>query len=180
MSTPPRPIGFCAMRLAKPLGADRKRRYRADRDRSAETHHEGRGDAGPEQALRQSEHQHDDRAGARPQSDGHHRGQAAPPAARSRQLLRLGAVGMTPWQYIKLLMVVMVAVAVKMRGLTDGAREACRRGILRLPSFTMKIAAHIVGVIAVPMCVGVAARGAAGTFGLQVAKRVEEAIPLDP
>ncbi|MGC2590873.1 MAG: hypothetical protein WA425_03005, partial [Xanthobacteraceae bacterium] len=85
---------------------------------------------------------------------------------------------MTPGQYVKLLVVVMVAVAVKMRGLTDGAREARRRGILRLPGFSMKIAAaHIVGVIAVPMCVGVAGRGVAGTFGLQVANRAEEAIP---
>ena len=48
-------------------------------------------DAGPEQALRQREHQHQDRARAGPQPDRDDRRQAALPAARPGQFLGSGA-----------------------------------------------------------------------------------------
>ena len=98
------------------LGADRERRDRRHRDGGAEPHDQGRGDAGPEQALRQREHQHDDRAGAGAQADGDDGREAAAPAARSRQFFRLRSVRVAPGQDIVLVvMVVVVAVPMMMR-----------------------------------------------------------------
>src|SRR5579864_550895 len=109
--------------LRQRLGADRERRNGPDRDRGAQSHHEGRGDTGPKQALREREYEHDDSSGARPQTDGYHRGQTALPATWPGQLLRLRTVGMSPWQYVQLLavmvMAVMVAVPEHVVGLAD-------------------------------------------------------------
>ena len=79
-----------------------------DRDRGAEPHHEGRGDAGPEQALRQRKHQHQDRARAGPHADGEDRAQAAPPAAGAGELVRRRPMRMAA------MLVVNVAVVVRM------------------------------------------------------------------
>ena len=62
----------CGKPLRQTFRADRERRDRRDRDRGSQPHHEGRGDAGPEQALRQREDQHDDGTRAGPQSDGYY------------------------------------------------------------------------------------------------------------
>jgi hypothetical protein len=70
-------------------------------------------------------------------------------------------MGMTPGQCVKLLVVVMVAVTVKARGLARG----CLRG------FVTKVATRFLCVIAVRM--GVA-------FGLLVVERAEEATAFDP
>ena len=97
------------MLFAAEREADRERRDGGDGDRGAEPHHEGRGDAGPEQALRQREHQHDDRARARPQTHRDDRRQAALPAARPGQFLRLRTVGVAPGRG----MIVVVVVTVR-------------------------------------------------------------------
>ena len=52
--------------LCQCLGADRNRRNGPDGDCGAQSHHEGRGDAGPKQALREREYENDDSTGARP------------------------------------------------------------------------------------------------------------------
>ena len=73
-------------------------------------HHEGCGDARPEQALRQRKDQNDDRAGARPDADRDNRRKPALPAARTRQFLRLGAMGVAPGRGVLVATVVMVVV----------------------------------------------------------------------
>ena len=85
-----------------------------DRDRGAEPHHEGRRDAGPQHALSQREHQHQDRARARPQANRDDRGQAAPPAARPGQILRLGPVRVAPGRGVFVAVMVMVVVVAMM------------------------------------------------------------------
>ena len=53
----------CSAQTARDAaGRYRQHRNRCDRDRGADAHCEGRGDAGPEQALRQREHQNQDSA----------------------------------------------------------------------------------------------------------------------
>ena len=54
----------------KTLRADGERGERRHRHRGAERHHEGGGDAGPEDPLRQREDQNDQRAGAGADADG--------------------------------------------------------------------------------------------------------------
>src|SRR6266850_4157654 len=76
------------------LRGHRNDRNRRDRNGGTETHHEGRGDAGPEQALRQRKHQHQDRARTGPHANGEDRAQAAPPAAGAGELIRRRAVRM--------------------------------------------------------------------------------------
>ena len=55
------------------LGGDGHQRDGSDGNGGAEAHDEGRGNAGPEKALRQREDQHQDGAGARPDSYREHR-----------------------------------------------------------------------------------------------------------
>src|ERR1700682_5376830 len=64
-----------------------------DRDRGAEPHHKGRGDAGPEQPLRQREHQNQDGARTGPDADGENRAKTAPPAAGTGELTRRRTMG---------------------------------------------------------------------------------------
>ncbi len=83
-----------------------------DRDRGAEPHHEGRGDAGPEQALRQRKHQHQDRARTGPHADGEDRAQTALPAAGAGELIRRRAVRMAAMLVVNVVMVVRMVMAV--------------------------------------------------------------------
>ena len=96
--------------LRQALGGDREDGDGGDRDRGAEPHHEGGGDAGPEQALRQREHQHQDRARAGPQADREDRAQAAPPAAGAGELLRRRAVGMAAMLVMDVVVAMVVAI----------------------------------------------------------------------
>src|SRR5580700_2056551 len=86
-------------------------------------------------------------------------------------------MGMTPRQYVELL-VVALAVAVKMAGRVrgGGAGEASGCRVLRVRGFVTKVASRVVRVIAAR----VSARFVAGSFGSQVANRAEKAIALDP
>ena len=89
--------GARAGQVAGPgLGADREGGDERHGDRGADPHDEGRDHAGPEQPLRQREHQHQDGARAGPQADRDDRREFALPSARTGKLLRLGRMGMTP------------------------------------------------------------------------------------
>ena len=77
-------------------------------------HHEGRGDAGPEQSLCQREDQHQDRARARSQPDRHDRGEPALPSAWSGKLLGLGRMRMSPGRGVIVRDACCVMVAVMM------------------------------------------------------------------
>ena len=93
ISTPP--PSLAPLQPARQVfGRDRDHRDGRDRDRGAEPHDEGRGDAGPEQALRQRKHQHQDRARTGPQAHGKDRAQSALPAAGTGELVRRRPVGM--------------------------------------------------------------------------------------
>src|SRR6185437_7669993 len=81
-----------------------------DRDRGAESHHEGRRDPGPEYALRQREDQHQDRAGTRPQADREDRRQSALPAAGAGEL-----VGGRPMRMTRMIVVIVRVIMIMMR-----------------------------------------------------------------
>src|SRR5439155_4977625 len=103
---------------AKPLGQAFSR-YRdhgdgCDRDGGAEPHHEGRGNAGQEQALRQRKHQHQDRARTGPHAHGEDRAQTAPPAARTGELIRRRAMGMTAMFVVNVTVAMRMVAAVSM------------------------------------------------------------------
>ena len=103
--------------LCRGLGGDGERGDRRDGDRRADAHHEGRGDAGPEQALRQCEDEDDDRTRAGPHPDGDDRRQTAAPAARPRQFLRLRPMRVPPGQHVLFFVGgVMMAVGVIVMG----------------------------------------------------------------
>ena len=111
ISTPP-PSRPARQPLRQALGRDRDDGDGRDRDRGAEPHHEGRGDAGPEQALRQREHQHQDRARTGPDADGDDRAKAAPPAAGAGELIRRRAVGMAAMLVMDMVVAMIVVVMV--------------------------------------------------------------------
>ncbi len=69
---------------------------------------QGRGDAGPEQALGEREHQHQDRARAGPDADGQDRRESAPPAAGAGELARRGPVGMAAMLVVDVVVPVVV------------------------------------------------------------------------
>ena len=96
--------------IGQPARSDRKRGDDCHRDGGAEPHEEGRRNAGPEYPLRQGEHEHQDRAGAGPQTDRDDRGEPAP-AKPAGQILRLRRVRMAPGGRV-VLMVVMVMMIV--------------------------------------------------------------------
>src|SRR6266478_7661023 len=98
------------------------------RDGGAKPHHEGRGDARPEHALRQREHQNQDRARTRPETDGENRAKPAPPAAGTGEFAWNGAMRMAamlvmdvtlsmivPVVIVTMLMAVMRYMGVRMR-----------------------------------------------------------------
>ena len=94
----------------KAAGADGDGGDRRDGDRRAEPHHKGRGDADPEQPLRQREHQHDDGARAGPQADGEDGGKAAAQPVLAAKLARLRRVRMAPGVGLVAVVVVMMRV----------------------------------------------------------------------
>src|SRR5262249_53887631 len=106
--------------LRDPASADGDRGDGSDRDRGADPHHEGRGDTGPEQPLRQREDQNENGARAGPQAHRDDRRQAALPAAGTGKLLRLRRMRMTPGRsVVVVVMVVMMArLAVMMMVMT--------------------------------------------------------------
>src|SRR5262249_11282934 len=77
-------------------GADGDGGNHGNRDGGPDPHDEGRGDARPEQSLRQREDQHQDRPRARPQADSDDRGKPPLPSARAGKLLRLGCMRVLP------------------------------------------------------------------------------------
>src|ERR1700704_4225367 len=80
---------FCAAQAPRQvLRGHRDNSNGRDRDRGAEPHHKGRGDAGPEQPLRQREHQNQDGARTGPDADGEDRAKTALPAAGTGELTR--------------------------------------------------------------------------------------------
>src|SRR5262249_57660112 len=85
-----------------------------NRDGGSDSHDEGRGDARPEQSLRQREDEHQDRARARPQADGKNRGQPSFPCARAGKLLRLRRVRVPPCRRVIVVRVMMMSVALAM------------------------------------------------------------------
>ena len=97
-----------AQALRQILCGHRDHRDGRHRDRGAEPHDKSRGDAGPEQALRQREHQNQDRARTGPDADRENRAKAPPPAAGTSEFAGLGTMGVSAM----LVMDVAVAVAV--------------------------------------------------------------------
>src|SRR5215813_4392714 len=98
-------------------GADGDGGDYGNRDGGPDPHDEGRGDARPEQSLRQREDQHQDRPRAWPQADGDDRGKPPLPSARAGKLLRLGCMRVSPCGSIfvvRVMMVVGVALAMMM------------------------------------------------------------------
>ena len=91
-------------------------------DRGAETHHEGGGDAGPEQALRQRKHQHQDRARAGPHADGKDGAEAALPATGAGELIRRRPVRMAAMLVVNVTIAKRVVVAVGMVMALNGSR----------------------------------------------------------
>src|ERR1700716_2065655 len=83
-----------------------------NRDRGAEPHHEGRGDAGPEHSLRQCEHQNQDRARTGPDADGENRAEPAPPAAGTGEFAWSRAMRMTAMFVMDVIMIVIVPVVI--------------------------------------------------------------------
>jgi hypothetical protein len=101
--------------------AHRNQRDRRHCYRRAEPHDEGRGHAGPEQALRQRKHQNKDRTGTRTQADCENRADATRPAAGTGQLVRIGPVivaAMLVMHMARLAMRGIVAVGVIVVGVT--------------------------------------------------------------
>src|SRR3954453_23594546 len=90
------------------LGGDGAHSDGRDRDRGAEPHQQGRGNAGPEQALGQREHQHQDRARTGADADGQDRGKAASPATGAGEFARRGAVGMAAMLVVNVVMLVVM------------------------------------------------------------------------
>jgi hypothetical protein len=91
------------------------RRYRddgngRDRDRGAEPHYEGRGNARPEQALGQREYQNQNGSRTWPDANGEDGSQAAPPAAGTGELAWRGTMGMAAMLVMDVGFVVMVVV----------------------------------------------------------------------
>ena len=98
--------------MCRALGADRERGDRGDGDGGADAHDEGRGNARPEQSLRQREDEDNDCARAGPQANGDDCGQTTLPAAWTRQFLRFGSVRVPPRQNIFFMVVVAVIMVV--------------------------------------------------------------------
>src|SRR6266481_2187523 len=102
---------FCAAQVPRQV----LRRHRdngngRDRDRGAEPHHKGRGDAGPEQALSQREHQNQDGARTGPDADGEDRAQTALPAAGTGELTRSRTMGMAAMLVMDVAVIVPVVI----------------------------------------------------------------------
>ena len=100
-----------------------------DGDSSAKAHHESGADAGPENALRQCEHQHQDRAGTRPQAHGDDGREAALPPVAAFKLLRLRRMGMAPGRGL-VAMVVMAMMAVVMSMAVIAVRMIAMRMVM--------------------------------------------------
>src|SRR4051812_9307814 len=96
--------------LGRRTKADRQRGDAGDRNRRAEPHHEGRGDAGPEQALRQRKDENDDGARTRPEAHRNDGGEAGLPAAGARQFLRLRPMGMAPGRAVVMTVIMSMAM----------------------------------------------------------------------
>src|SRR5262249_40864321 len=95
-------------------GADGDRGDQGNRDGGSDSHDEGRGDARPEQSLRQREDEHQDRARARPQADGKNRGQPSFPSSRAGKLLPPGPLRVPPCRRVIVVRVMMMSVALAM------------------------------------------------------------------
>src|SRR5712671_4806792 len=102
---------FCAAQaLRQILRGHRDDRNGRDSDRGAEPHHEGRGDAGPEQPLRQREHQNQDGARTGPDADGEDRAKTALPAAGTGELTRSRPMGVAAMLVMDVAVIVPVVI----------------------------------------------------------------------
>src|SRR6185503_1322874 len=104
----------CAEPAGEALGGHGNDGNGRDRDGGPQPHHEGRGDAGPEQPLRQRKHQHQDGARAGPHADGEDRAETALPAAGAGELIRRRSVGMATMLVMNMVVAVSMIMALAM------------------------------------------------------------------
>src|SRR6185295_7505544 len=132
------------------LGADRDRGDDRDRDGGAKPHDEGRDHAGPEQPLRQREHQHQDGAGAWPDADRHNGGEAALPAAGAGELFRLRCVRVAPGRSVVVIVVVRMSVVTVMMAVT--VIRAIAMGMVVVRMIVLVIMGAVMVMVVPPGC----------------------------
>src|SRR6202045_2402961 len=129
----------------QPLCGDRNDGNGCDGDRGAKPHHERGGDAGPEQPLRQREHQNQNGARTRPDADGQNRAETAPPPTGTGKLRGLGTMRVSAMLVVDMAMLAMLRML--MSGHTVASDSGMRRAAVMVMMFVAAMIARVRSVI---------------------------------